>query len=48
MSTLPKLYCVEDVANHVGISVRTVKRFIASGKLKATSLAGRHEFPKMT
>lgn len=33
---LPTLYTAEEVARHLRVSVRTVKRFIASGKLTAT------------
>ena len=33
---LPRLYTAEEVACHLRVSVRTVKRFIASGKLTAT------------
>jgi excisionase family DNA binding protein len=33
---LPPLYTAEDVARHLRVSVRTVKRFIASGKLRVT------------
>jgi len=33
---LPPLYTAEEVAGHLRVSVRTVKRFIASGKLEAT------------
>ena len=33
---LPPLYTAEEVARHLRVSVRTVKRFIASGKLRAT------------
>jgi excisionase family DNA binding protein len=33
---LPRLYTAEEVARHLRVSVRTVKRFIASRKLTAT------------
>jgi excisionase family DNA binding protein len=33
---LPRLYLPEEVASHLRISARTVKRFIASGKLRST------------
>ena len=33
---LPTLYLPEEVAAHLRVSIRTVKRFIASGRLKVT------------
>ncbi|MBS0577762.1 MAG: helix-turn-helix domain-containing protein [Proteobacteria bacterium] len=40
VNDLPRLYLPEEIAEHLRISTRTVKRFIASGRLRAT-LFGR-------
>lgn len=40
----PRLLCIDGVANHFGVSKRTVERLIADGRLRPVWVGGQRRF----